>query len=79
MRVQAHSSLEQPPEYNQNQMPLMTLLTILAVTEILCSFRLVLKRKTGKKLANSASNFALSGVEDNTFGPFNIGGIVDLP
>ena len=54
----------------------MTLLTNLGVTEILCSFRLVLEGKTGKKIPESsrleflekllAHNFALSGEEDNT-------------
>ena len=48
----------------------MTFLTILGVTEILCSFRLVLEGKTGKEIPESsrldflekfsANNFALS-------------------
>ena len=56
----------------------MTFLTILGVTEILCSFRLVLEGKTGKEIPESsrleflenfsANNFTLSDVEDNTFG-----------
>ena len=56
---------------------------------ILCSFRLVLEGKTGKEIPESskleflekilANNFALSGAEDNTFGPLNRGGIADLP
>ena len=54
MNVQAHSSLEPPLEYNQDQTPLMNqvccvFLTILGVIEI-CSFRLVLERKTGKEI-----------------------------
>ena len=63
----------------------MTLLTILGVTEILYSFRLVLEGKTGKEIPVSsrleflekfsANNFALSDAEDNT----NRGGIADLP
>ena len=67
----------------------MTFLIILGVTEILCSFKLVLQRKTGKEIAESsrleflekfsASNFALSDAEDNTSGPLNRGGIADLP
>ena len=67
----------------------MTLLTILEVTEILCSFRLVLEKKTGKKTPESSrlefsekfstNNFALSDAEDNTSGPLNRGGIADLP
>ena len=54
----------------------MTFLTILGVTEILCSFRLVLERKIGKEIPESsrlefsekvlANNFALSEAEDHT-------------
>ena len=67
----------------------MTFLTILGVTEILCSFKLVLEGKTGKETPESsrleflkkfsANNFALSDAEDNTCGPMNSGGIADLP
>ena len=67
----------------------MTFLTILGVMEILCSFRLVLERKTGKEMPDSsrfeflekflANNFALSDAEDNTSDPLNRGGIADLP
>ena len=67
----------------------MTLLTILGVMQILCSFRLVLEGKTGKEIPESsrfeflekllANNFALSDAEDNTSGPLNRGGIADLP
>ena len=67
----------------------MTFLTILVVTEILCSFRLVLEGKTGKQMPElsrleflekfSANNFALSDAENNTSGPLNRGGIADLP
>ena len=67
----------------------MTFLTILGVTEILCSFRLVLEGKTGKEIPESSrleflekilgNNFALSEAEDNTLGPLNRGGIADLP
>ena len=67
----------------------MTFLTILGVMDILCSFRLVLEGKTGKEIPESsrseflekflAYNFALSHAEDNTSGPLNRGGIVDLP
>ena len=66
----------------------MTFLTILGVTEILCGFKLVLERKTGKEILESsrleftqkfsANNFALSGAEDNTSRPLNRGGIADL-
>ena len=67
----------------------MTFLTILGVTEILCSFRLVLEGKTCKEIPESsrseflekfsANNFALSDAEDNTSGSLNRGGIADLP
>ena len=61
----------------------------MGVKEILCSFELVLKGKTGKEIAESsrleflekfsASNFALSGAEGNNSRPLNRGGIADLP
>ena len=67
----------------------MTFLTILGVTEILCSFRLVLEGKTGKEIPESsrlefsekfsANNFTLSDADDNTSGSLNRGGIADLP
>ena len=66
-----------------------TFLTILGVTEILCSFKLVLEGKTGKEIPESsrlefkekfsANSFALSDAENNTCGPLNRGGIADLP
>ena len=68
---------------------IMTFLTILGVTEILCSFKLVLEWKTGKEIPEPsrleflekflANSFALSDAEDNTSGPLHIGGIADLP
>ena len=67
----------------------MTFSTILGVTEILCSFKLVPERKRGKDIPESsrleflekfsANDFALSGAEDNTSGPLNRRGIADLP
>ena len=67
----------------------MTFLLILGVTEILCSFRFVLERKTGKEIPESSrsefsekflgNNFALSDAEENTSGPLNREGIADLP
>ena len=67
----------------------MTFLTILGVAEILCSFRLVLEGKTGKKIPDSsrleflekfsAKSFALSDAEDNTSGSLNREGVADLP
>ena len=66
----------------------MTFLTILGVTEILCSFKLVLEGKTGKEIPESsrleflekfsANNFALSDTEDNTSGSLIRGGIADV-
>ena len=66
----------------------MTFLTMLGVLEMLCSFRLVLDRKTCKEIPQSSrleflekilgNNFALSEAEDNTLGPLNRGGIADL-
>ena len=65
-----------------------TFITILGVTEILCSFRLVLQEKRGKEIPKwprlefleklLANNFALPGAEDNNSGPLNRGGIADL-
>ena len=67
----------------------MTFLTILGVTNISCSFRLVLQRKTRKEIRESsrlqllenfpANNFALSDSEGNISEPLNRGGIADLP
>ena len=66
----------------------MTFLTILGITEILCSLRLVLEGKVGKEIPESsrleflekrlANNFALSDAEDNTSWPLNIRGILLL-
>ena len=60
---------------------ILSFLTILGVTEILCSFKLVLEGNTGKEIPESsrleflekfsANNFALSDAEDNTSGPMN--------
>ena len=68
---------------------LMTFSTILGVTEILCSFRLVLEEKTGKDIPESsrlkllekflANNFALSDTEDNTSKLLSRGSITNLP
>ena len=68
---------------------IMTFLTILGDTEILCSFKLVLEGRTGKETPESsrleffqnfsANNFALSDAEDNTSGTLNRRGIADLP
>ena len=67
----------------------MTFLTMLGVTEMICSFRLVLEGKRGKEILESsrleflekfsANNFALSDAEENTSGPLNRRDIADLP
>ena len=67
----------------------MNFLTILGVTGKSCSFKLVLKGKTGKEIPKSsrleflekvsANNFSLSDAKDNTTRLLNRGGIVDLP
>ena len=56
---------------------ILTFFTILGVTEMLCSLRLVLEKKTGKGIPElsrleflekfSANNCALSDAKDNTF------------
>ena len=62
----------------------------MGVTEILCSFRLVVEEKTGKEIPESSrlkfleklsvnNSDALSDAEDNTSRPLNRGGKVDLP
>ena len=66
----------------------MKFLTVLGVTQILCSFKLDLEGKTGKEIPEpsrlefteefSGNNFALSDAEDNTSGPLNRGGIAYL-
>ena len=63
----------------------MTFLTISVDTEILCSFKLVVERKTGKEIPEpsrleflkkfSVNNFALSDAEYNTSRPLNREGI----
>ena len=60
----------------------------MGVTEIFCSFRLVLEGKTGKEIPESlrleflekflANNYALPDAEDNTSGLFNRESIADL-
>ena len=67
----------------------MSFLTILGVTEISSSFRLVLEWKASKQIPESsrlefsenilANNFAFSDAEDNNSGLLNGEGIADLP
>ena len=66
-----------------------TFLTILGVTEVLCSFRLVLERKTGKEIPELsrfeflekflAKDFALLDAKDNTSTPLSRRDVADLP
>ena len=56
---------------------IMTFLTILGVTEILCSFRLVLEGKTGNEIPES-SRLEFLEVFSNISRPLNRGGISDL-
>ena len=66
----------------------MTFLTILGVTEIVCSFIVVLEGKTGKEIPESSrlellekfsvNNFALSDAEHNTSGLLDSGSIAGL-
>ena len=82
-RVQSESY-----EFDQSKF-FMTFLTIMGVTEVLCSFRLVLEGKAGKAISESsrweflekflANNFALSDTEGNTSRWLNRGHIADLP
>ena len=81
--------MQSGPDAFDNSRFTKTFLTILGVTEILCSFRLVLEGKTGKEIPESSrlellekflgNNVALSDAEDNTYRSFNRGGIADLP
>ena len=61
----------------------MTFLTILGITEILCSFRLVLDVKTGKEIPELSrleflETFSANHAEENTSQLLNRGGIADL-
>ena len=66
----------------------MTILIILGVKKVLCSFRLLLDGETAKEIPESSrleflekflgNNFVLSDSQDNTSSLLNRGGIVDL-
>ena len=83
------TEIQSGPDASYKSRFIMTFLTILRVTEILCSFRLFLVGKTGKKIPESsrleysekfsANSFALSDAGDNTSRPLNRRGIADLP
>ena len=57
VKVQAHNSLEPPLEYRPDAFDdssfIITFLIIVGVTEILCSFKLILEGKTGKEFWSS--------------------------
>ena len=77
-----------PDAYDESRF-IMTFWTLLGVTEILWSFRLVLEGKTGKEIPETsrlellekflANNFALSDKEDNTSSPLSRRSVVYLP
>ena len=83
------SGKESGPEPFDRLRIVMTFWTILGVTEILGSLRLVLDGKTGKKIHQSSilellekfstNKFCLLDAENNTSGLLNGGGIADLP
>ena len=94
MKVQAQffrttTGIQSGPDAFDESRFVITFLTILRVMEILCSFRLVLERNTGKEIPESsklkfwekllANNFALSDAENNISDPLNSGVIADLP
>ena len=94
MKVQAHSSLETPLEYNQDQTSLMSqgslnFLITLGVMEILYSFIFFLEGKTCKEIPRSSklefleeflgNNFALSDAEDIASKLWKRRGIAYLP
>ena len=75
------TGIQSGPDAFDKSRSVMTFITILGVTEILCNFRLVLEGKTGKEIPESsrleflekfsANNFALSDAKDNTSRPLN--------
>ena len=86
--LRTNTGIQSGPDASDESRFVMTFLIILGVMEILCSFRLVLEGKTGRKIPESsrleflekflANNFALSDAEDNNSGPLNRGGMEDL-
>ena len=76
-----------PDAFDKSRL-IITFLTILGLTEILYSLRLVLEEKTGKEIPESwrlefletfsANKFALSDAEDKNSRPLNWRGIADL-
>ena len=72
--IRTTTGIPSGPDISDELRFIMTFYTILGVTEILCSFRLVLEEKTGKEIPESsrleflekflANNFALSEAEE---------------
>ena len=83
------TGIQSAPDTFDESRFVMTLLFILGVTEILCSLRIVLEKKTDKKIRKSsrleflqkflANNFPLSDAEENTSRSLNTEGTTDLP
>ena len=72
MKVQAQRSLKPPLEYNQNQLDafdesrfVLIFITMLGVTETLCSSRLVPEEKTGKEITESSKLEFLERISSN--------------
>ena len=70
-KSQTNSSLEPPLENNQDQMLLtnqgLFFLSILGVTEIMCSFKFLLEGKTGKEIPESSRLEFLEKFSANNF------------
>ena len=83
------TEIKSGPDASNESRFAMTFLVNLGVTEILCSFILVLERKRGKEIPDSsrleflekflANNFALSDAEDSTFTWLNWGSTAYAP
>ena len=82
------TGIESGPDAFEESRLVMTFLDKWWVTEILCSFRLVLEGEAGKEIPESsklefsekflANSFALSDADDNTSGSLNTGSMADL-
>ena len=61
------TGIQSGPDVSDESRFVMTFLTILGVTEILCSFRVVLERKTGKDIPESSRLEVLENFLANSF------------
>ena len=87
--VRTTTGIQSGPDAFDESRFVMTFLTILGVTKILCNFRLVLEGKTGKETPDSSrleslekffsNSFPLLDAEGNTSRPLNREGTADLP